>query len=47
MPNAAVFGVLTDPAASATQSMITDLQAAARMLGLQLIVMGLSPQVPY
>jgi putative ABC transport system substrate-binding protein len=30
MPNAAVFGVLTDPAASATQSMITDLQAAAR-----------------
>ena len=38
MPNAVVFGVLTDPAAPATQSMITDLQAAARTLGLQLVV---------
>jgi putative ABC transport system substrate-binding protein len=36
-PNAALFGVLADPAAPATQSMITDLQAAARTLGLQLI----------
>jgi len=38
IPNAAVFGVLADPAASATQSLITDLQAAARTLGLQLVV---------
>jgi putative ABC transport system substrate-binding protein len=36
IPNAAVFGVLADPAA--TQSAITELQAAARILGLQLIV---------
>jgi putative ABC transport system substrate-binding protein len=36
MPNAAVFGVLADPAFSTTQSMITDLQSAARTLGLQL-----------
>jgi putative ABC transport system substrate-binding protein len=40
MPNAVVFGVLTDPAAPATQSMITDLHAAARMLGLQLIAVN-------
>ena len=40
-PNAAVFGLLTDFTA-ATQSIITDLQAAARTLGLQLIV--LTPQ---
>jgi putative ABC transport system substrate-binding protein len=36
IPNAAVFGVLADPAA--TQSVITDLQAAARILGLRLTV---------
>jgi putative ABC transport system substrate-binding protein len=36
-PKATRFGVLADPAAPATQSMITDLQAAARMLGLQLV----------
>src|SRR5262249_44980185 len=35
---AARFGVLMDPAAANAQSFITDLQAAARMLGLQLVV---------
>jgi putative ABC transport system substrate-binding protein len=39
-PNAAVFGVLADPAARNTQSVITDLQAAARTLGLQLVVVN-------
>src|SRR5262249_44917143 len=34
---AAQFGVLADPAFAPTQSIITDLQAAARTLGLQLI----------
>jgi len=38
IPNAAVFGVLADPAAPPTQSTIADLQAAARTLGLRLIV---------
>jgi putative ABC transport system substrate-binding protein len=38
VPNAALFGVLADPAFPTTQSTITDLQAAARTLGLQLIV---------
>jgi putative ABC transport system substrate-binding protein len=38
IPNAATFGVLADPNFSATLSMITSLQAAARTLGLQLIV---------
>jgi putative ABC transport system substrate-binding protein len=38
IPNAAVFGVLVDPALSATPSIIADLQAAARTLGLQLLV---------
>jgi putative tryptophan/tyrosine transport system substrate-binding protein len=38
MPNAAVFGVLADPAFPDTQSIIADLQAAARTLGLQLVV---------
>src|SRR6516162_1223405 len=38
--NAAVFGVLADPAYPATQSIIADLQAAARTLGLQLIVVS-------
>src|SRR5205814_3046507 len=38
IPNAAVYGVLVDPAARSTQSVIPDLQAAARTLGLQLAV---------
>jgi putative tryptophan/tyrosine transport system substrate-binding protein len=38
IPNAAVFGVLADPAFPATQSIIADLRAAARTLGRQLIV---------
>jgi putative ABC transport system substrate-binding protein len=38
IPNAALFGVLTDPAYSATPSIIADLQAAARTLGLQVVV---------
>jgi putative ABC transport system substrate-binding protein len=37
MPNAARFGVLADPNSPATPSMITDLQGAARTMGLQLI----------
>jgi putative ABC transport system substrate-binding protein len=37
LPNAAVFGVLADPASPAVQS-IADLQAASRTLGLQLVV---------
>ena len=42
IPNAAPFGVLADPAFPATQSIITDLQAAARTLGLQLIIVNAS-----
>jgi putative ABC transport system substrate-binding protein len=38
MLNAALFGVLVDPAYPATPSIIADLQAAARTLGLQLLV---------
>jgi putative tryptophan/tyrosine transport system substrate-binding protein len=38
VPNAAAFGVLGDPAFPATQSIIADLQAAARILDLQLVV---------
>jgi putative ABC transport system substrate-binding protein len=39
IPNAALFGVLVDPSYPQNQqSMITDLQAAARTLGLQLII---------
>src|SRR5262249_29038895 len=38
MPNAAVFGVLADPATVSTQSLIPDLKAAARRLGRQLLV---------
>jgi putative tryptophan/tyrosine transport system substrate-binding protein len=38
IPNAAVFGVLADPASPSTQFLIPDLKAAARMLGLQLVV---------
>src|SRR6516225_5772685 len=37
-PNATLFGVLVDPTFPTTQSTITDLQAAARTLGLQLLV---------
>jgi putative ABC transport system substrate-binding protein len=40
LPSAARFGVLADPAARSTQSVIPDLQAAARMLGLQLVVVN-------
>jgi putative ABC transport system substrate-binding protein len=40
IPNAAAFGVLADPAFPDTQSIITDLQAAARTLGLQLVVVN-------
>jgi putative ABC transport system substrate-binding protein len=38
LPNAARFGVLVDPAFPTTQSTIVDLQAAARTLGRQLVV---------
>jgi putative tryptophan/tyrosine transport system substrate-binding protein len=38
IPNAAAFGVLADPASPATQSIVADLQAAARTLGRQLVV---------
>jgi putative ABC transport system substrate-binding protein len=38
IPNAAWFGVLVDPAFPPTQSFIAELQAAARSLGLQLLV---------
>jgi putative ABC transport system substrate-binding protein len=37
MPNASRFGVLVDPAYPATPSLISDLQAAARALSLQLV----------
>ena len=40
IPNAAVFGVLADPANRNTQSVIANLQAAARTLGLQLVVVN-------
>jgi putative ABC transport system substrate-binding protein len=38
IPNAALFGVFVDPAFPPTQSIITDLRAAARILGLQLLI---------
>jgi putative ABC transport system substrate-binding protein len=38
IPNAALFGVLADPAFPPTQSTIAELQAAARTLGLQLVI---------
>src|SRR6516164_6022877 len=38
VPNAALFGALADPGFPGIQSNIADLQAAARTLGLQLIV---------
>jgi putative ABC transport system substrate-binding protein len=40
IPSAAVVGVLADPAFPVTQSTIADLQAAARTLGQQLIVVN-------
>jgi putative ABC transport system substrate-binding protein len=40
IPNAALFGVLADPAFPTTQSDIADLQAAARTLGLQLVIVN-------
>ena len=40
IPNAAVFGILADPTFPATPSIIADLHAAARTLGLQLIVVN-------
>jgi putative ABC transport system substrate-binding protein len=40
IPGAALFGVLADPAFPVTQSTIADLQAAARTLGQQLIVVN-------
>jgi putative ABC transport system substrate-binding protein len=40
IPDAAVFGVLVDPAFPGTQSTIADLQAAARTLPLQLVVVN-------
>jgi putative ABC transport system substrate-binding protein len=40
LPKAAVFGVLADPAFPNTPSIIADLQSAARMLILQLIVVN-------
>jgi putative ABC transport system substrate-binding protein len=40
IPNALRFGVLADPAFPVTQSTITDLQTAARTLGLQLIIVN-------
>jgi putative ABC transport system substrate-binding protein len=40
IPNAALFGVLADPAFPTTQSGIAELQAAARTLGLQLVIVN-------
>jgi putative ABC transport system substrate-binding protein len=40
IPNAAMFGVLADPAFPGTPSTIADLQGAARALGLQLLVVN-------
>jgi putative ABC transport system substrate-binding protein len=40
MPNATVFGLLADPAIPYNPSIIADLQAAARTLGVQLVVVN-------
>jgi putative ABC transport system substrate-binding protein len=40
LPNAARFGVLADPASPTVQSQISDLQAAARTLGRQLVAVN-------
>src|SRR5947209_7687936 len=42
IPDAALFGVLADPTFPDTQSVITDQQAAARKLSLQLVVANAS-----
>jgi putative ABC transport system substrate-binding protein len=42
IPNATRFGVLADPTSLPTQSILADLQAAARTLGLQVLVMNAS-----
>jgi putative ABC transport system substrate-binding protein len=42
IPNSSLFGVLADPAFPVTQSTIADLHAAARTLGLQLVVVNAS-----
>ncbi len=42
IPNAALFGVLAEPALSGPSSAIAGLQAAARILGLQLVVVNAS-----
>jgi putative tryptophan/tyrosine transport system substrate-binding protein len=39
-PNAAPFGVIVDPAIRGFQSLVADLQAAARTLGLRLVVVN-------
>jgi putative tryptophan/tyrosine transport system substrate-binding protein len=44
-PNAAVFGVLANPALPVTQSVIADLQAAARTLGLQLLAVNARTEI--
>jgi putative ABC transport system substrate-binding protein len=40
LPKATIFGVLADPASPSTKFLIPDLQAAARTLGLQLVVVN-------
>jgi putative ABC transport system substrate-binding protein len=40
LPNAPLFGVLADPAFPLTHSTVVDLRAAARTLGLQLLVLN-------
>jgi putative ABC transport system substrate-binding protein len=40
VPNAALFGVIVDPAIRGFQSLVADLQAAARTLGLRLVVVN-------
>ena len=42
MPNAALFGILADPAFPGTQFIIADLQVAARTLGVQVVVANAS-----
>ena len=42
IPNAVAFGVLVDPAFPDTQSVIVDMQGAARTLGLQLVIVNAS-----
>jgi putative ABC transport system substrate-binding protein len=39
-PNAALFGVIVDPAIRGFQSLVADLEAAARTLGLRLVVVN-------